>query len=258
VEQKEGPPDCDPGGPEKSERKSPTTPAQLGKQEVRAKKREIALRYARKPLDRDLRDNLRRAELRRLYRDRYPGAMLGEIDQMIHTVSSRFLNRKADTVGNAVELSYEERTRLAIRTIQAFDKTPAEIAELQRQAKALRARERRQRERDAREVPRDLQTSAVPAVDLNDLPTLVRPVYYWVEKAEGTWVPAPEIVQWMLEWRDNRDVAVDTVRQRVHRAAKYLMAERLVEHRYVTWARGYRVLELRVPQPYDDLEENAE
>jgi hypothetical protein len=95
-------------------------------------------------------------------------------------------------------------------------------------------------------------------VDLNDLPTLVRPVYYWVERAEGTWVPAREIVQWMLEWRDNRDVPVDTVRQRVHRAAKYLMAERLVEHRYVTSARGYRVLELRVPQPYDDLEENAE
>jgi hypothetical protein len=56
------------------------------------------------------------------------------IDEVLAT-PLRYRRRKAETVGKSLYLRFEERERLGIRTIRAFDKTQAEIEDIRHQRK---------------------------------------------------------------------------------------------------------------------------
>jgi hypothetical protein len=109
-----------------------------------ARHREVARRYARsKTLA-----SIRRAELMRLYRHRFPGLsevrLTKEIDDALQCAPMDLTPTEA---GTRVKLTLVERFKLGIRTIAAYDASAAEVKAFYRDRKRERDREAAKRRR---------------------------------------------------------------------------------------------------------------
>jgi hypothetical protein len=117
-----------------------------------ARLREVDRRYA-KPTP--TLDSIRRAELMRLYRHRFPGLsevqLTGKIDDALQCAP---MDVSADECGRCVKLTLVERSDLGIRTIAAYDASAAEAEAFyrgrRRERDRLRGRVRRDRKRRKR------------------------------------------------------------------------------------------------------------
>lgn len=102
-------------------------------QEIRAKKQEIAIRYARSGYRPTIGD-MRQAEYMRVRKDRQTsGGDLSFLDQILKNPT----RLKAITAGRKLQLTYEERRRLNIKTIAPYDVSLAELRALQHEQKKL-------------------------------------------------------------------------------------------------------------------------
>jgi hypothetical protein len=72
-----------------------------------------------------------------------------ELEQLVDEAGAHPRRWKSQSLGEALRLTYAERTALKITTIQCVDKSLAEVADLQREQKRRRDRERQRRKREA-------------------------------------------------------------------------------------------------------------
>lgn len=115
-------------------------------QEIRAKKREIAIRYARSGYKPTI-DELRTAELTRLLEYR---RSIGYFNlQPVMNLLEHPRRLKAITVGRIILLTYSERQLLNIKTMAPYDISISEVRNRQREAKRLADRVRAEKKRRA-------------------------------------------------------------------------------------------------------------
>jgi hypothetical protein len=199
--------------------------------EIASKRVEIERRYA----SRSSSGNLRLGEVRRILRSRGKDPLQVEAD-----IDERFENLwawPADALGDALELTFDEKIRLGVRTIRCFDKTAAEVAAFYHEQKRARDRVRIARRRQL-EPPKPDDLSARAREILDGL------------RGQG-WVSAVRLVgatELLRSFRNRRGRLLDTSgrRQAVHRALSELERHGALDVRKEVDERGLSLTIVRV------------
>lgn len=92
-------------------------------------------------------DNLRRAELTRFFRHQFGDEVIDIRRHIFESFGADLWQHTPAAMGRVIDLKYEVRRLLRIRTIAAADMSPDDIATLVREQNKLRERERRARTR---------------------------------------------------------------------------------------------------------------
>jgi hypothetical protein len=188
------------------------------------------------------RTNIRMGELRRLFRYRHhirdQTVSSLDLDLQIHDKVGNPWEWTAEQLGNLVELTYEERTILAIRSFQCFDKTPAEVKAIQNARKRIRDRvgasERRKRERETRAAARAM------SVDLDDRKeTLFIVIGQDWRSVAQIMVDVGHLPVWKMP--DGKPLSGNSLRRVVNRQLSHLIEERQIERKSEAGPRGKQI-----------------
>jgi hypothetical protein len=195
------------------------------KDRVSAQKNLVALKYRReKPSYQQLRMN----DLLKVFRAR--GLTEPQIDAQLAFLGPKVWGT-TDELGNAIQLSFEEKVTLVTKTIRAFDASPAEVSayhrEQRRPMRNLRRRVKRQIEKARRaQIPvTNHREQAVFCCLRND------------------WRSAPEIAREVARAnafrdKDDRPIAAGSLRKAMHRILDAALARGMIEERFKKGARG--------------------
>lgn len=178
-------------------------------------------------------------ELRRLFRSRLGlDAPKSSIDREIESLG-RCVSDSASIVGELVSLTFEEKRKLGIRTVQCCDATPVQVSEFYRierqQRQNRRRRLRRLDERREKEMASEMHPRAIAILDL----------------IKAGWKTAPQLALDVARndaYLDSHrcPLAASTLRQAVHRALDELLASGAIEQRIESGPRGVRVRHVRL------------
>jgi hypothetical protein len=179
--------------------------------------------------------NLRTSELRKIYRRRLgPELSKAQIDAAIFEAVGNPLEYSSKELGKLIKLRFEERDLLGVRTIAAFDKTPAEVAVIKRGRKRIRDREYRRRHRAERKAR--LKTT-------QDLTVRAEALFAAIGPGEKRVPGLTHDVRHHECWRsaNGRRLTAKSFARTVHRELDWLKNNGWIDDRYEQGRRGAMV-----------------
>jgi hypothetical protein len=172
-------------------------------------------------------DNIRRGELKRLLRHR--GVSEIEVHNAVEDILAERVKWTAPALGERMQLTFEEKIPLGIRTIACIDRT----------TKMMRLFfQERKRERDRRRANKMREKITKPSLSprASELASMLN----------GEWIEGRALGDSIQKrWKLKRDALEKAVR----RASQELSDAGLAEHKYGAGSRGSRVLFLRLIKP---------
>src|SRR6516165_12048154 len=102
--------------------------------------------------------NIRRGELKRFLR--HDGVREIEILNSVENILAERRRWSADALGRRINLTFQDKLLLGIRTIQCVDRTPAEVKAYFRERKRARDRIRKKKLREMRRPDDDISVRA--------------------------------------------------------------------------------------------------
>jgi hypothetical protein len=169
-------------------------------------------------------NNLRLGELRRLFlhraRRQGQGMINAQADVLIRKQIPDFESMTADQLGDRIELTFEEKIGLSIRSIRCFDRPKADVQAYYRSQKLIRDQIRAAQKRAEQSKPRKRRSARAQVVF-----GVIR------QRVEMT---SPEIgaaiaKRWDFKGRDGQALDGQARRRAVHRALKELRDEGVIE-----------------------------
>jgi hypothetical protein len=171
-------------------------------------------------------NNVRRGELKRLLRHR--GVSEVEVCNAVEDILAERVRWTAAALGQRVNLAFEDKIRLGIKTIACVDRTKRMMRLYYQERKRERDRMRVNKMRENIKKPISPRAKQLAAV-LN-----------------GEWIESPALVQQMQKrWR----LKHDGLRQAVLRAGRELCRAGIVEEKIGAGPAGGRVLFMRLKKP---------
>jgi hypothetical protein len=179
--------------------------------------------------------NRRMSELRKLFRFRH-GMELSkiELDSMIFQKVKAPFGSSAEALGNLVELTFEEKVTLDIRTIRCMDKSHWEVADFYRDRRRARDREKkrefRAQEKNERAARKDLD---------------VREEVLFLS-ITSVWITVSQImlgIGGFKAWKgpNRHSLSQGSLRRAINRGLNRLASKGLIESKLETGARGQPV-----------------
>ena len=176
--------------------------------------------------------NIRRGELKRFLR--HDGVREIEILNSVENILAERRRWSADALGRRINLTFQDKLLLRIRTIQCVDRTPAEVKAHFRERKRERDRIRKKKLREMRRPDDDISVRARELLG----------ALSW------EWIRSTELAEKLKKRKpfrrlNGRRLKNGALRQAVHRASRELCGIGLAEERIEMGAHHERVREIR-------------